>query len=147
MNEILFVLERKKEPFENQFETASSLKKRRRSGRIFFLLPLRVSQTASKLKWIRRRRRRRANTMPSRSRWLRPWSSLVEGDEGCIGPSGKLLCLWLTRKGMRDKYGIIPHMFDCWADHLLMLKSSMLRPFETSHPFASSTTGTLLVSA
>ena len=22
-----------------------------------------------------------------------PWSSLVEGDEGCIDPSGKLLCL------------------------------------------------------
>ena len=22
-----------------------------------------------------------------------PWSSLVEGDEGCIGPCGKLLCL------------------------------------------------------
>ena len=21
------------------------------------------------------------------------WSSLVEGDEGCIGPSGKMLCL------------------------------------------------------
>ena len=27
-----------------------------------------------------------------------PWSSLVEGDEGCIGPSSKLLCLWQTRK-------------------------------------------------
>ena len=23
----------------------------------------------------------------------KPWSSLVEGDEGCRGPSGKLLCL------------------------------------------------------
>ena len=22
-----------------------------------------------------------------------PWSSLVEGDEGCIGPNGKVLCL------------------------------------------------------
>ena len=25
-----------------------------------------------------------------------PWSSLVEGDEGCIDPSGKLSCLWQT---------------------------------------------------
>ena len=25
--------------------------------------------------------------------WIQSWSSLVEGDEGCIGPSGKLLCL------------------------------------------------------
>ena len=29
-----------------------------------------------------------------------PWSSLVEEDEGSIGPSGK------------HKYGIIPYMFD-----------------------------------
>ena len=27
-----------------------------------------------------------------------PWSSLAEGDEGGIGASGKLLCLWETRK-------------------------------------------------
>ena len=26
--------------------------------------------------------------------WNRSWSSLEEGDDGCIGPSGKLLCLW-----------------------------------------------------
>ena len=26
------------------------------------------------------------------------WSSLVVGDEGCIGPSGKLLCSCETRK-------------------------------------------------
>ena len=25
-----------------------------------------------------------------------PWSSLVVGDEGCIDPSGKLLCLCQT---------------------------------------------------
>ena len=24
---------------------------------------------------------------------VKPWSSLVEGDEGCIGSSSKLLCL------------------------------------------------------
>ena len=28
----------------------------------------------------------------------RPWSSLVEGDEGCIGTSSKLLCLWQNQK-------------------------------------------------
>ena len=27
-----------------------------------------------------------------------PRSSLVEGDEGCIGPSGKLMCLWQPPK-------------------------------------------------
>ena len=26
------------------------------------------------------------------------WSSLAEGHEGCIGPSGKLLCFWPTEK-------------------------------------------------
>ena len=26
------------------------------------------------------------------------WSSFVEGDEGCIGRSGKLLCLWSNQK-------------------------------------------------
>ena len=26
------------------------------------------------------------------SQHIYPWISLVEGDEGCIGPSGKLLC-------------------------------------------------------
>ena len=28
-----------------------------------------------------------------RSRTVKPWSSLVEGYEGCTGSSGKLLCL------------------------------------------------------
>ena len=47
--------------------------------------------------------------------------SLVKGDEGCIGPSGKLLCL-STRKVMQHYLnGIIPYMFV----HLLLLKSSM----------------------
>ena len=27
-----------------------------------------------------------------------PWSSLVVGDEGCIGPSRKLLCVMLNPK-------------------------------------------------
>ena len=42
--------------------------------------------------------------------WLKPWSSLVEGDEGCNHPSGKLLCLW--------------HIW--LVVHLLLLKSYIL---------------------
>ena len=45
-----------------------------------------------------------------------PWSSLVEGDEGWIGPSKKLLCLRLTRKIMQYMHDIIPKLFECWAD-------------------------------
>ena len=59
-----------------------------------------------------------------------PWSSLVEGDEGCIGPSGKLLCLCQRPKN----YGIIPYLFDIWADpfvHLLLLKSSLAKCFNS----------------
>ena len=46
------------------------------------------------------------------------WSSLVVGDEGCIGPSGKLLCLlYQTPKNyahtMQYLHGIIPYIFDC----------------------------------
>ena len=41
-----------------------------------------------------------------------PWSSLVEGDEGGIGPSGKLLCLWQTHKNMHYMHGNIPCLFD-----------------------------------
>ena len=47
------------------------------------------------------------------------WSSFVEG---CIGPSGKLLCLWPSQL----MHGNIPFMFDCWANpvvHFLILKS------------------------
>ena len=57
-----------------------------------------------------------------------PWSSLVEGDEGCIDPSDKLLCSWQTKKIMQHMDGNIPYTFYCWADpgvHLLLLKSSM----------------------
>ena len=57
---------------------------------------------------------------------LRPnRSSLVEGGEGCIGPSDKLLCLRQTKKIMHHMHSIIPYTFDCWADagnHLLLLK-------------------------
>ena len=54
-------------------------------------------------------------------------SSLVEGDEGSIDPSGKLLCLWQTIN-MKHMHDSIPYMFDCWADpvvHHLLLKSFM----------------------
>ena len=30
-----------------------------------------------------------------------PWSSLIEGDEDCIGPIGELLCLWQTPQIIR----------------------------------------------
>ena len=58
-----------------------------------------------------------------------PWSSLVEGYKVCIGPSGKLLCLWQTSKNIKHMHSIIPYMFDCWTDpvaHLLLLKSSVV---------------------
>ena len=42
-----------------------------------------------------------------------PWSSLVEGDEGCIGPSGKLLCFWQTEKNIQNMHGNVPRKFDC----------------------------------
>ena len=58
-----------------------------------------------------------------------------EGDEGCIGPSGKLLCLLQPlpppKKGMQNMHGNITYLFDFWADpfvHLLLLKSSMVEP-------------------
>ena len=61
------------------------------------------------------------------SRIAEPWSSLVEGDEGFIGPSGKLLGLWQTNKIMQHMHGIIACMFVYWANpdvHILPLKSS-----------------------
>ena len=55
-----------------------------------------------------------------------------ERDEGCIGPSGTLLCFWQTLKSMQHMHGNIPYMFDCQAHlvvHLLLLKSSMWEQF------------------
>ena len=64
--------------------------------------------------------------------WLHlPWSSLVEGDEGCIGPSCKLLCCEKSSKNIQHVNGNIPSMLDGWADpvvHHRLLKSSMLLP-------------------
>ena len=58
-----------------------------------------------------------------------PWSPLEEGDEGCIGPIGKLLCISKTKNIMQYMHGNIPYnTFDCCANqvvHLLLLKSSM----------------------
>ena len=59
---------------------------------------------------------------------LAAWSSLVEADEGCIGPSSKLLSLWQTPKIIQYMPDIIAHMFESWANpvvHLLLLKRSM----------------------
>ena len=59
------------------------------------------------------------------------WSSLVVGDEGWIGPSKKLMCVYdKSKKIMQHMHGIIPQLFDFWANpvaHLLLLKSSMVR--------------------
>ena len=55
-----------------------------------------------------------------------PSSSLVVvGDEGCIGPSGELLCLCQPpppkKKYVQHMHDIIPFMFDCWADPVVHL--------------------------
>ena len=46
-------------------------------------------------------------------------------DEGCIGPSGKLLCLCQAPKMYSTHaWHHSTHMFDCWADpgvHLLLV--------------------------
>ena len=39
-------------------------------------------------------------------------SSVVEGDEGYIGPNAKLLCLWQNQKNMQHMHGNIPYLFD-----------------------------------
>ena len=57
-----------------------------------------------------------------------PWSSLVEG---CIGPSGKLLCLSQIKKLCITRMASFHYMFDYWADpvvHLRLLKNSMRGP-------------------
>ena len=57
-----------------------------------------------------------------------PRSSLVEGEEGCIGPSGKLLCFDISNQN----YDNIPFMLDWWANravHFILLKSTMTRLF------------------
>ena len=43
-----------------------------------------------------------------------PWSSLEVGDDGCVGPSGKLLCLGMSnpQKNMLHMHYTIPFLFD-----------------------------------
>ena len=53
--------------------------------------------------------------------WIEPWRSLVEGDEGCIRTSGKLLCLWQTNEIMQYTHGILAYMFDCWSNLIVHL--------------------------
>ena len=48
-------------------------------------------------------------------------SSLVEGDEGCIGPSGKLLCSWKPQKIMQHIHGDIPLLFDFRTNPIVLL--------------------------
>ena len=38
-----------------------------------------------------------------------PWTSSVKGDEGCIGPSGTLLCLWQTKKILCSTWMVLFH--------------------------------------
>ena len=59
-----------------------------------------------------------------------PWRSLIEGVEGCIGPSGKLLCFWTNRKkNLQHMPSNISSMFECWTApvvHFLLLKNSIV---------------------
>ena len=41
--------------------------------------------------------------------------SLVEGDEGCIGPSGCCVYDTTAQKNLQNMYGNIPFLFDIWA--------------------------------
>ena len=43
---------------------------------------------------------------------LDSWSSLVEGNERCLGPRGNLLCFWHTQNNMKHMNGNIPCLFD-----------------------------------
>ena len=57
------------------------------------------------------------------------WSSLLEGHEGCIGPSGVSCCVYHNpEKIMQHMHGNIPYLFDFWANpfvHLILLRSYM----------------------
>ena len=45
------------------------------------------------------------------------WSSLIAGDEACIGPSGKLFCLWQTQKvcGTKVIYTKVERLSACFS--------------------------------
>ena len=66
-------------------------------------------------KWQRTRNTLCGRVTTCSCKWrglTRDWSSLVEGDEGWIGPSGKLLCLRQNQKIMQHMHGNIPYLFD-----------------------------------
>ena len=48
------------------------------------------------------------------------WSSLVEGDEGCIGLSGKLLCFWQPKKNLVTLGAILKNII-CLVNLLWLL--------------------------
>ena len=61
------------------------------------------------------------------------WSSLVKGDKGCLGPSGRLLYLWNTPNTAHAWQHSI--LLDFWYDpvvHLLIPKSSMTQSIHTA---------------
>ena len=73
-----------------------------------------------------RRSKSGASSLSTYSKHCTAWSSLVDGDEGCFGPSGS--CCDKPHKIMQLMHGIILYMFDCWTDPIvvyLILKSSM----------------------
>ena len=88
-------------------------------------------------------------------------SYLVEGDEGCISPSGKLLCL--LQPQMQHMHCNITYLFDFWADpveNLLLLKMlyeqfyqkisfisnlSHIFRFQAGHNFLQDTISSLVV--
>ena len=49
------------------------------------------------------------------------WSYFVEGDEGWIGPSGKLLCLVRTKNVIHHMLGNIPNKIDSWDNPVVRL--------------------------
>ena len=58
-----------------------------------------------------------------------PRSSLVERNEGCIGPTGELMCLWQVHKNMQHTHVNILYIFTTYlADTIArfpLLKSSI----------------------
>ena len=59
--------------------------------------------------------------------------SLAQGDEDCIGPNGKLLCLWQTKKVMQYVHSTLHTRLTVGPIqlfvHLFLLKSSTSYPY------------------
>ena len=99
---------------------------------IFALFKNKFYRNKSRLQWDSNSELsdRKASTMttkpPLRYKTIdkaQPWSSLVEEDEYCNGPSGKLLRLRRTQKNILHMHGNIPYFFDFWADPFVNLKT------------------------